>query len=56
MGDVLEPFIDVDDIADVVVAALTETGHEGQIYELTGPRLLHTNDVAHEISKATGER
>ncbi len=53
-GDVREPFVDTDDIADVVVAALTELGHEGQIYELTGPRLLHFQDVAHEISQASG--
>lgn len=54
VGDVLEPYVDVDDIADVVVAALTETGHEGQIYELTGPRLLHCNDVVDAIATATG--
>ena len=35
-----EPFIDADDIADVAVAALLEDGHEGELYELTGPRLL----------------
>lgn len=35
-----EPFIDVDDIADVVVASLTEEGHSQKIYELTGPELL----------------
>ena len=34
-GDVPEPFVDVDDIADVAVAALTEDGHAGQIYEVT---------------------
>ena len=33
-----EPFVDVDDIADVVVAALTDDRHVGQLYELTGPR------------------
>lgn len=32
-----EPFADVDDVADVAVAALTEEGHAGRIYELTGP-------------------
>ncbi len=37
-GDVPTPFLDVDDIADVAVAALTEDWHEGQLYELTGPR------------------
>ena len=55
IGDVLEPYVDVDDIADVVVAALTESGHEGQIYELTGPRLLHGNDVVTAISRVTGQ-
>ena len=32
------PYVDTDDIADVVVAALTDDSHNGQIYELTGPR------------------
>lgn len=51
-GDVPEPFIDADDIADVAVAALTEDGHAGQIYILSGPRSLSFADVALEISKA----
>jgi uncharacterized protein YbjT (DUF2867 family) len=33
-----EPFIDCDDIADVVVAALTHERHIGEVYEVTGPR------------------
>ncbi|MBB4962302.1 uncharacterized protein YbjT (DUF2867 family) [Micromonospora polyrhachis] len=53
-GDVAEPFIDVDDIADVAVAALTSDTHTGRTYDLTGPRLLTFADVAAEISKATG--
>jgi uncharacterized protein YbjT (DUF2867 family) len=53
-ADVAEPFVDVDDIADVVVAALTQEGHGGKLYELTGPRLLTFADVAAELSKATG--
>jgi uncharacterized protein YbjT (DUF2867 family) len=53
-GDVREPFVDVDDIADVAVAALTEEGHNGQLYELTGPRLLSFREAMAEISKATG--
>lgn len=52
-GDAAEPFVDADDIADVAVAALTGDGHAGQIYELTGPRLLTFSDAAAEISKAT---
>jgi len=53
-GDVREPFVDVDDIADVAVAALTDECHAGQLYELTGPRLLSFADAVGEISKATG--
>ncbi|GAA3021341.1 NAD(P)H-binding protein [Streptosporangium longisporum] len=53
-GDVKEPFVDADDIADVVVAALTQDRHVGELYELTGPRLLTFADAAAEISEATG--
>ncbi len=53
-GQVTEPFIDVEDIVDVVVTALTTDGHGGRVYELTGPRLLSFTDVAAEISKASG--
>jgi uncharacterized protein YbjT (DUF2867 family) len=54
VGDIGEPFVDVDDIADVAVAALTQEGHEGRLYELTGPRLLTFADVVHEIGRARG--
>jgi uncharacterized protein YbjT (DUF2867 family) len=53
-GDTPEPFVDADDIADVAVAALTEDGHEGQLYELTGPRLLTFAQAVDEIGKASG--
>jgi uncharacterized protein YbjT (DUF2867 family) len=49
----LDPFVDADDIADVAVAALTEPGHAGQVYELTGPRLLTFADAVAEIAEAT---
>ncbi len=51
-ADVPEPFIDVNDIADVAVAALTEDGHAGEIYEVTGPRMLTFTDVAAELAAA----
>lgn len=54
VGDVPEPFIDVNDIADVAVAALTEEGHAYEIYEVTGPRMLTFSELAQEISKAAG--
>lgn len=53
-GDVREPFVDVEDIADVAVAALTEDGHAGRLYELTGPRLLSFAEAAAEIGRAAG--
>lgn len=53
-GDVAEPIIDIDDIADVVVAALTEDGHRGELYEVTGPRLMTFADMAAELSSAMG--
>jgi uncharacterized protein YbjT (DUF2867 family) len=53
-GDVPEPFVDVEDIADVAVAALTQDGHDGQVYELTGPRALRFDEAAAEIAAATG--
>ena len=52
-GSVTEPFVDADDIADVAVAALTEDGHSGQVYEVTGPRLLTFAQAVEEIAKAT---
>lgn len=52
-GDIPEPFVDVDDIADVAVVALTESGHNGEVYEVTGPRLMTFPDIATELSKAT---
>lgn len=51
---VLEPFIDADDIADVVVAALTDDHHLGQLYELTGPLMLTFREAIAEIAAAAG--
>ncbi|HEY8479628.1 MAG TPA: NAD(P)H-binding protein [Spirillospora sp.] len=53
-GDVGEPFVDADDIADVAAAVLTEDGHTGQVYELTGPRLLTFAEAVAAIADAAG--
>lgn len=53
-GPAGEPFLDADDIADVAAAVLTQAGHTGQVYELTGPRLLTFADAVAEIAAATG--
>lgn len=53
-AEALEPFTDADDIADVVTAALLEDKHNGQTYELTGPRLLTLQQAVNEIAEASG--
>ncbi len=53
-GTVLEPFVDVEDIADVAVAALLEPGHEGRTYDVTGPRLMAFAEAAEELAAAAG--
>lgn len=54
VGDVPEPFIDADDIAEVAVKALTEDGLGGRILELTGPRSLSFAAAMADISRLTG--
>jgi uncharacterized protein YbjT (DUF2867 family) len=53
-GPVPEPFIDVEDIADVAVAALTDPRHRNRLYEVTGPRALTFEQAVQEISAAAG--
>lgn len=53
-GDVPEPFIDAEDIADVATEALTDSKHAGQLYELTGPRLMTFTQAVAEIGNAVG--
>ena len=54
IGGTKEPFIDADDIAEVVVAALTDAAHIGRLYEVTGPRLLTFAEAVGEIAEASG--
>ena len=54
VGDVKEPFVDAEYLADIAVAALTEDGHSGRLYELTGPRLLTFAEAVAEIAAASG--
>ncbi|MER7554985.1 NmrA family transcriptional regulator [Streptomyces anulatus] len=53
-GTTAEPFLDLDDLADVAVAALTGDGHAGAVYELTGPRSLTFAEAAGELGRAAG--
>jgi uncharacterized protein YbjT (DUF2867 family) len=54
VSDVVEPFVDADDIADAAVAALTDDKHAGQLYELTGPKLMTFAEAIGQIAQASG--
>ncbi|WJK40683.1 NAD(P)H-binding protein [Solwaraspora sp. WMMA2056] len=53
-GGVAEPFVDLDDVADVAVALLTDDRLTGRSYDVTGPRLLTFAQAAAEIADAAG--
>lgn len=54
-GAVPEPFIDIEDVADVAAAVLTQPGrHAEQIYELSGPRPVTFGEAVDLISRASG--
>jgi uncharacterized protein YbjT (DUF2867 family) len=55
-GDVPTPFLDIDDVADIAVEALTDDRHVGRLYELTGTRSLTFAQVAAEIGEAAGRQ
>lgn len=55
-GDAAVSAIDVRDIAAVAAAALTADGHDGRIYDLTGPRALTHAEMAGKLSAATGRK
>jgi len=48
------PFVDADDIADVVAKVLLDDSFNGQILTLTGPERLTFEEVIQYISAATG--
>nr|QKW93904.1 NAD(P)-dependent oxidoreductase [Vitiosangium cumulatum] len=54
VGNLRQPFVDADDIAAVAAAALTEDGHAGRSYELTGPRALSFAEALEIISRVSG--
>jgi uncharacterized protein YbjT (DUF2867 family) len=54
--DITEPFIDIDDIAEIAIASLTEERHSGQLYEVTGPELISFADIADKFSENLNRR
>lgn len=53
VGEIKEPFVDIEDIADIVFAALTDEKHKSQIYEVTGSELMTFREVITEIALST---
>ena len=54
MESVVEPFVDVEDIADIAFAALTDSQHSHQLYEITGSKALTFAEAIGAIAHATG--
>jgi uncharacterized protein YbjT (DUF2867 family) len=54
LGEVRQVFVDAEDIAQVAVAALTQDGHAGRTYALTGPRALSFAQAVELIGQASG--
>ena len=48
------PFVDANDIAEVVVQALTDDQYDGQTLEVTGPRKLTFKQIVETVAAATG--
>jgi uncharacterized protein YbjT (DUF2867 family) len=61
-GKIYQPFkdgklgmIDARDIGEVAAKVLTEEGHEGKVYTLTGPTAISFYDVAEVLSEVLGK-
>lgn len=55
-GLAAEPFVDVDDIAEIGFAALTSDRHSRQLYEITGPKAGTFAEAVAEIAAVTERR
>lgn len=53
MSDVLIPFVDVNDIAEVAATVLLNDSYNGEIIEVTGPELITFKNVVDIISKVS---
>lgn len=54
LGDARVSWIDVRDIAAVATAVMTEDGHDGRVYDLSGPEALSHHQIAAKLSAVTG--
>ena len=56
IGDARVSIVDVRDIAEVAAAVLTQTGHDGKIYDITRPEALTHAEMASQLSDALGRQ
>ena len=56
LSDVLIPFVDANDIAEVAATVLLDDTYNGDIVEVTGPELINFKDVVRMIARASNRR
>jgi uncharacterized protein YbjT (DUF2867 family) len=56
MGTGAVAIVDVRDVAAVAVCALTQSGHDRKIYDVTGPAALSFDEMADELSTAADRK
>jgi len=56
MSDVLIPFVDANDIAEVAATVLLDDAYNGEIIEVTGPELITFKDIVNIISKTSNKK
>src|SRR4029077_14023882 len=49
-----EPFVDVDDIAEIAAAAVNSDAHARRLYEVTGPTAITFPEAIEQIARASG--
>lgn len=54
LGDCRQGFVDLDDVGAAAARTLTEDGHTGRTYELTGPQALSFGEACAVIQDVTG--
>jgi uncharacterized protein YbjT (DUF2867 family) len=55
-GDARISMVDTRDVAEVAAVVLTQPGHAGAHYNVTGPEAISYDDVAAELSRALGRK
>jgi uncharacterized protein YbjT (DUF2867 family) len=56
VGSTRQVFVDADDLAAVAASVLTEDGHDGKSYEVTGPQALSFGEALEIIGRESGRR